>query len=248
MEGKKRILIILFILGAFVRVSAGHRSDIYRAYISNDMTRWGKVVDEMTLEKSGDHAFLLELLNYKYGYIAWCIGNGEKKKAQKLLEQADEIIAVLEKANYQLSWINGYKSAFFGYKIGLNPLRAPFWGPKSLDCAQTAVRLDPNNYFGYVQLGNAEFYMPAAFGGSKKVALDYFLKAEKLIEADRESLKENWNYLSLLAMIGQALTETGNYDKAKAAYDKALNLEPGFLYVKNELYPQLLEKRNKAKP
>ena len=89
--------------------------------------------------------------------------------------------------------------------------------------------------------------MPAAFGGSKKKALEYLLTAQKLIEKDASQLNENWNYLSLLAFIGQAQMEIKEYTLAKTTFDKILKLEPGFSWVKDELYPQLLNKINNEK-
>jgi len=91
-------------------------------------------------------------------------------------------------------------------------------------------------------LGNSEFYLPAAFGGSKKEAIEYFLKAKELIEKDSASLSDDWNYLSLLIVIGQTYTYLKDYVSAQKVYVGILELEPGFLYVKDDLYPKLLKK------
>jgi tetratricopeptide (TPR) repeat protein len=105
-----------------------------------------------------------------------------------------------------------------------------------------AIEHDKENPYGYIQYGNSQFYMPAVFGGSKKVALQYFKTAEKLMESDQEKIKENWNYLNLLAFIAITYTEINDYAMAKAYYDKILKIEPDFLWVKDELYPALLNK------
>ena len=52
----------------------------------------------------------------------------------------------------------------------------------------------------------------------------------------------NWNYLSLLVVIGQTYTYLKDYASAQNVYENILNLEPGFLYVKDDLYPKLLKK------
>jgi len=96
--------------------------------------------------------------------------------------------------------------------------------------------------FGHVQYGIAYFYMPAMFGGSKTVAIEHFLDALKLMEANQEALSNDWNYLNLLTLIGQSYQEIKEYDKAKLFYQKALDKEPNFLWVKNELMPELLKK------
>ncbi len=46
----------------------------------------------------------------------------------------------------------------------------------------------------------------------------------------------------LLIVIGQSHNYLNNYASAKLVYEKILDLEPGFLYVRDELYPQLLKK------
>ena len=129
-----------------------------------------------------------------------------------------------------------------GVRIALNPIIAPVIGIKTIESARLAVELDLDNYFGYVQLGNLKYYIPSAFGGSKKEALAYYLKARELIEKNPEDTIENWNYLWLLAVIGQSYYYLHDYVSAKSIYDQILEIEPGFLYLTDELYPELLKK------
>ena len=124
----------------------------------------------------------------------------------------------------------------------MNKLLAPFIGNKSLDCARNAVSQDENNYLAWVQLGNAEFYKPKALGGSKAEAIIYFTRAQLIMESNPPELKENWNYLSLLTVIAQSYSYTGDYAKSKQYLDKILSIEPDFAWVKNELYKQLYDK------
>jgi len=101
---------------------------------------------------------------------------------------------------------------------------------------------NPQNPMGYIQYGNSQFYMPPIFGGSKKEAVEHFIKAEKLMEKDKSKTENDWNYLSLLALIGQSYFAMEDYTNAKIYYDKALTVEPNFLWVKKELLPQLMGK------
>ena len=221
---------------------ASYKSDIYISYINSNMTQWGKVIDEMNLQKNKSNAFKMELINYQYGYIAWCISVRKVESAKKYLALAEESLEVLEKSTYKLSLVNAYKAAFYGYRIGLNKLKAPFIGLKSVECARLAIQLDKQNPYGYLQYGNSEYYKPVIFGGSKTDALKYFEKAEELMQLDADQIKEDWNYLNLLTFMAQVYEETKNYESAKAYYQKILNIDPGFLRVKNILYPQFLKK------
>jgi tetratricopeptide (TPR) repeat protein len=241
MERTKHFIVFIFLLFGYINLSASHKKEIYMAYINNDMTKWAQVLDHMQLHRHQSKSFKMELINYQYGYIAWCIGNDKKDLAEKYLSLAEKNLNDLKKANYKLSQVQAYQSAFYGYRIGLNMFKAPYLGLKSIDCAKLSMITDSENPYGFIQYGNSQYYMPAVFGGSKTVALEYFKKAEKLMERHIMQIHNDWNYLSLLTLMAQAYTETKNYETAKAYYLKILKIEPNFLWVKNELYPQFLK-------
>jgi tetratricopeptide (TPR) repeat protein len=235
------IAFLLFFLAIKLSVFASFKTEIYEAYIGNNMEQWKVTIDKMNLQKSKNASFLLELLNYQYGYIAWCIGNKNEEEAKKYLELAQNNLGLLEKAKTDVSTISAYKSAFYGYEIGLNIIKAPFLGPKSLKYSKLAMEQNPQNPMGYIQYGNSQFYMPAIFGGSKKEAVEHFIKALELMEKETTRIEKDWNYLSLLTLIGQSFTEMKEYKNAKKYFEKALAIEPNFLFVKLELLPDLLE-------
>lgn len=242
MERQKYFIMLILLLFSFMSIKASYKLDIYNAYISNNMNLWKKTIDEMNQQKVKSLDFRIELLNYQYGYIAYCIGNDKKEMAESYIKQGEINIYILEKTGNFASLVNSYKSAFYGYKIGLSILKAPFIGPKSVECAKLAMRQDANNPYGFIQYANSQFYMPSAFGGSKKVALEYYKMAESIMRKKEKLFKDDWNYLSLLAMIAKTYTELNDYINAKAYYENLLKLEPNFLWVKNELYPELLKK------
>src|SRR5699024_6688361 len=124
MERKKHFTVIVMLL-AFSFLSANaqqHKKAIYKAYISNKMIDWKATIDSMQAETKKSDGFLLELINYQYGYIGWCLGNDDKKQAQTYLKLAESNVENLEKRAVYPSYVNAYKSAFYGYSIGLNKL------------------------------------------------------------------------------------------------------------------------------
>lgn len=241
-RAKHRIIIGLMIIMCCEKLIASYRSEIYNAYISNKMELWKSVIDNMNAVPDKSNEFMLELVNYQYGYIGYCLGYDKKSEARKYLDLAQKNIDILEKREYKLSVINAYKSAFCAFKMGLNILSVPINGLKSIEYAKSAIETDRENYLGYIQNGNIQFYMPSTFGGSKKEGIDFYLKAKEILERDISNTKENWNYLSLLIVIGQSYYHLNDYASAKAVYENILLLEPGFIYVRDELYPQLLKK------
>ena len=244
MERKKYLLMLILFFSTTVYAGTSYKEIIYNAYIMNDMSKWEKTIDAMNSQPDKSNAFMMELVNYQYGYIAWCLGNDKNKLAEQYLRDGEKNLDILEERNYQLTMINAYRAAFYGYRIKLNIFKAPFYGPKSLKCARLSIDLDPKNPYGYIQLGNSQYYMPEVFGGSKTLALEYYQKAEMLFEKDTSGTTENWNYLNLLVTIAQAFDHLKDYDSARRYYQKILSVEPAFAWVKNELYPALLKKMN----
>jgi hypothetical protein len=242
MERTKYKIVVLLLICCLAPLKGSYKSDVYSAYISNNMQLWKSVIDKMNKVNTKDINYRLELLNYQYGYIAWCIGNNRNEEAKIYLDLAEKSLTQLPQDNHYQSIVNSYKSAFYGYRIGLNRILATFLGFRSVDCAKQAIRLDMENPFGYIQYGNIEFYMPSVFGGSKSEALKYYLRAKDLMEKNREDLYENWNYLNLLTLIGMTYSYTNDYLQSKWYFEKILTIEPGFTWVKNELYPEILKK------
>ncbi len=234
MEKSKCIFLILFCLGfTFVY---GQNKSIYDAYKSGDMLAWQSTMN--AIEPKTD-AEILALINYQYGYTAWCIGQKRDDEAKKYLDSAQSLVKKLEKKDYHTSTLWAYKAAFVGFEIGIDPHRAPFIGLRSLAFAKQSTKADPSNYFAYLQLGNSAFYTPKVFGGSKKDAIGYYLHALELIEKDAQLLRDNWNYLNLLATIINAYYEMGDYERAQTYCTKALSVAPDFSWVKHTLYPKI---------
>ena len=98
------------------------------------------------------------------------------------MEFAEINVELLEKQSYKLSYVNSYKSALYGFQLGLALNKTPFIGPKSVECAETAIKSDKINPFGYIQYGNSQYYMPVTFVGSKTVAIEYYKAAQILRE------------------------------------------------------------------
>ena len=239
---------IVIMLFCMVDAVASYRQEIYNCYITGNMNKWKNTIDRLNNEKRTEPGVIIELVNYQYGYIGWAIGNKMNDEARIYLDLAEKNLDKLDKYASYNSLVNAYRAAFYGYRIGMNKILAPFLGGKSLDCAKAAIKQDEKNYFGFVQLGNIEFYMPAAFGGSKTEAINYYTKAQALMESDQSVIKENWNYLSLLTVLAQAYTYTEDYIKSRQYIDKILSIEPGFAWVKNELYKQLYDKMKNKYP
>jgi tetratricopeptide (TPR) repeat protein len=235
-------LYLILLIPPRTAVEPAGKEQVYTAYITNRMEGWKAVIDRMESAGTKSDEELIELVNYEYGYIGYCLGFDKKEEGKKYFEKVMVNIEKLRKSGYKPSLVNAYLSAFYGFRISFNKLSAPVSGIRGMEHAEKAIELDPGNYLGYVQYGNGKFYMPAAFGGSKKEALEYLLKARSILEKNPSALKNDWNYLSLLVLIGQTYTYIDDYESAKKMYDTILLIEPRFIYVKDMLYPALMKK------
>ena len=101
MERPKYIIAVIFLLLFTVTDSyCGNRERIYNAYISGNMDNWKRIIDEMENSKNMGSGAILELVNYQYGYIAWCMGEDNKKEARDYLELAEKNLDILENRGY----------------------------------------------------------------------------------------------------------------------------------------------------
>ncbi len=234
-----RILIVAVFLSVFLPVSASYRTDIYNAFLSADMVKWKQVLDKMDKEPTKTTAFLLELVNYQYGYIGWCLGVKREKDAQFYLEKAEKSVDLLASRSYKPAVMHAYKSLFLGFRIMMSPIKATVLGVKCLNNNESAMKLDKNNPFVVMQYANILYYKPKMFGGSRDEALKYYLQTEKLMEANPASIENDWNYLNLLATISRCYKQLGKPEKAKDYVEKALEVEPGFTWIRMDNRPSL---------
>lgn len=237
----KKIFFIVFILLPFHLFTQNSKA-IYDAYIFKNIHKWQRTIDTMEkLKKNKTDLEWLELINYQYGYIAWCISEKKHTEAEIYLKKAENNLTILLKKNYNLSMLYAYKAAFIGFSIGISFYKAPFIGGKSYEYAEKALKLSPKNAFAYQQLGNIKFYSPKIFGGSKNEALTNYLKALQIMEKTPSNLNNNWNYINLLSNIAMTYKKLGNNSMQKKYYQKIQRLVPQCKWIK-DLYATDKEK------
>lgn len=214
---------------------------IFDTYIKGDMGPWKTVIMGLEKKVGNDIHGQLELINYYYGYTGWLIRMEDDDLADKSIDKTNELIdRVLKKSpNDATAW--AYKGALAGMEIGLHPYKAMFMGPKSIEYIDKSLSLDPQNTQGHLEKGNASYYTPSMFGGSKTEAIESYKKAIRLMESNKLT-NENWMYINALTVLAQAYEKTDQFTKADQVYKKILKLEPNFTWVKDELYPNFKKK------
>lgn len=186
------------------------------------------------------------LLLYYRSLALWrtaSINMGMKKNAEakKMLEEAD---GLLEQANKRTSTAEALAlhSSVLGQMIGLsgNPLSGMTLGPKAGGYLDRAKEMEPRNPRVWLISGMSAMFTPKMFGGGPDKAEKDFRKAADLFPADSPTPPApSWGRADVYIWLGQALQQQDKKDEARAAYQKALELQPGNQWVTRVLLPSL---------
>ncbi len=232
------ILLILLILSVWqVSAQVDYDAELYGLYLSGRMKGWESVMLRMETQaaQSADMKLLFDLLLAEYGYIGYCLSQDLTDKASVWLEKAENHLDKL--LSKEPSWSRPYalKGAFYGFRISLRPSRAVIEGPKSLRNIEKAIDLDPSEPMAWFEYGNAEFYRPAAFGGSKTRGIDHYEKAIGFYEKNNAKISDNWYYIHMLMILVSAYETTSQPEKARETCQKILRVEPRFEALKEKV-------------
>ena len=243
-----RIWLISLFLICTATISIGqnaYREPIYLAYVQGDMSRWEAIIRLME-ERSDDFSDeeRKELISYYYGYISFLLETDQKDKVQDYIIKGEKHLNLLLKSASNDVTVLAYKGAFIGFKIGSNMFRTLTLGKESISYINRAYKLDSQNVQAILDKGNLLYHMPGIFGGDKKEAVRLYEKAVLRMEK-HQNLKQNWLYLNVLTTIARHYEEEKQWQKAVLIYEKILQQEPEFSWVKDTLYPAA--KRTAAK-
>lgn len=164
------------------------------------------------------------------------------KYYEDAVAHAEQIVAVKEYESEGKTLLAG----IYMMKIATSSMSAVTLSPKVHSLLDDAQKSDPGNPRPYIIRGTMKYQTPGIFGGSYEDAAKNFSKAIQLFEKQEnvDSLKPHWGYIESLAWLGRSQEKLENYDAAKFAYQKALNVEPNYGWVKYSLLPQLMKKLN----
>jgi tetratricopeptide (TPR) repeat protein len=132
-------------------------------------------------------------------------------------------------------------SSCFGLKISFSPLKGMYWGPKSRSLMGKARDLAPLNPRVALLDAIGIYNMPSMFGGGKEKGLAGFMHAAELFDRwnGADSLQPDWGKEQVHAWIGNAYLERGESMLAKREFEKALDINPEYGWVKYVLMPKV---------
>jgi tetratricopeptide (TPR) repeat protein len=241
----RRILFVALLFALAGLNAQDYQSLIYKHYLDGHMDLWEGVMEQMEQEyrRSKNTRLLLDLTEAQYGYIGYCLGDKQKKRAKSELAKAMDHIEILKKNMEPNPRVYSLEGAFYGFMIRFEPLRVRKYGALSEEANKRALELDSREAQAWMEKANIAFYKPAFAGGDKEEAVTLYEKAVSLFEAFPEGLTNNWLYLNCQVGLAMAYEETDRLQAARKLYEKMLRREPTFQWVSKDLYPRLLEKQ-----
>lgn len=185
------------------------------------------------------------ILHYRgyalYRQATLLIERGPEAEIRRILEEAN---TALEASANSLQWPETYalRSSVYGQLIGLSPgpITAMRYGPRADREMDRAVELGPRNPRVWLLRGIGLIFKPGLFGGGADKAERDIRKALELFPTDTAPTpRPAWGYAEAWAWLGQALARQNRRDEARAAYHKALEIQPEFGWVTHVLLPAL---------
>lgn len=220
---------------------------IYEAYVQGRMSLWTATLRSMESDyaRNPDPALLYDILLAQYGLIGYYLGTDEPERGEAILERAEKNLEALARIpKYEVSSLV-FDGAFLAFRISLRPIRSVQLGPRSYRRIEQALELDENDSRVWIEKGNAAFFTPPIFGGSKSEAILHYNQAIRLLEKDMPN-NHRWLYLSTLVSLANAYEKTGDLKSAIEVLEKALAFEPRFKWVKDEMLPGFRQRASDA--
>lgn len=160
--------------------------------------------------------------------------------AQNLTVDADTAIDSLNKAmkvmeaHVETTPIDGEAWALlaqiYGLKIGYEPMKGAFYGPKSGKALNHAFKYAPQSPRTHLVKAVSEYNTPAMFGGSKAAALKSLDQAIGLFKSDTSN--NQWGEPEAYVWRGLTHLSQNNLEKAMQDWQHALDIAPNYGWAK----------------
>lgn len=194
------------------------------------------------------------LSHYYLAYVDYriCIMYTSQKDDDSALDYLEEGVKHLERSidlNPKFSDSHSLLASLFGFKIGFHWYLGMTLGPKSGSYFEKALQMDSLNPRTYLLLGISKYNTPKMFGGGMDKAETNLIKAIQLYGriSPTDSLLPTWGHEEAYAWLGKVYMEKKEYEKAQIQFEKALEIKPGYGWVKYQLLNELNEKIKKDK-
>ena len=233
------VLLTVWVTTCIWAQTADIKKSMYQAYLFSSKKTWKENVVKLEKKYSATSSKedLYLLASSYYGILNATMADKDEDTFDEYIDIAKDKTNELMELDEKHSSARALKAAIYSLEMAYSPWKGMYLGSRSDKLISKAVKYDSTNPFAWKMRGSSLLYTPAMFGGDPEEAIEVLKKSVKLFEADTENLQYNWLYLDALALLGQAYLKTDNQNMAIATYEKALEIEPDFGWVKYSLLP-----------
>ena len=185
--------------------------------------------------------YYIALADYRMVNLLLAAGEENKDAASGHLKSAVEHLRESTRIDPRSADAYALLSSAYGRQISLSPAKSIFLGPKAQKALRKAVKLAPDNPRVVLSAAIGAFNTPKMFGGSKERAMQGLQRATELFAREEpvDPIQPVWGHSQTYAWLGVAYLDRGELDSARAAFEKALEIDPEFGWVKYVLLPEL---------
>jgi tetratricopeptide (TPR) repeat protein len=184
------------------------------------------------------------LAHYYAGFahkrIVEIAGQDDEELALKHLDTSIDHLEKAVEADDEFAEAHALLASVYGQKLGHKPQLGMVLGPKTSKTMERAKKLAPDNPRVVMMQATSDLFTPKTWGGDPEKAIEGFQRATKLFESHTPSgpLQPDWGHSESYAWLGIAHMKQDQYEKARTALTKALEIDPDFNWVKHVLLPE----------
>ncbi|NBB75684.1 MAG: tetratricopeptide repeat protein [Bacteroidetes bacterium] len=186
--------------------------------------------------------YYIGLANYR---IATRFLDRDEDRADALIDDGiDRLDAAIE-AQPESAEAHALLSTLYGLKARGGMFSGMRYGPRADGAIERAQQLAPSNPRVLLLHAVSLLNKPSRWGGDRDGAIAALNRAIQQFEAARPSddaLQPRWGHADAYAWVGIAHMKGGDTAQARAAFEQALAVRPGYSWVEAGLLPQLAAK------
>lgn len=217
-------------------------ADMYNAYLSGYSTIWKQAIEaaKQSYIHTPDSESKFQWALAEFGLLNANMADPDEELFNTYVKSCEEKLNELIKSGYRTGDAKALLSALAGFKIAFSPWKGMILGPKATQLVDEALEEAPQSPIVWYLYGNNQLFTPEMWGGSIANAVQAYKKSITLFELQNHS--DSWLYLEVHAWLGQALVTNKQFEEALIVYEKALEAEPDFRWVSENLLPSLKNK------
>lgn len=168
-------------------------------------------------------------------------GDRNREAASGHLESAVDHLREATRIDPQSAEAHALLASVYGRQIGLSPVKSMILGPRAGRAIGKALELAPDNPRVVLSAAIGDYNTPKMFGGNKERAMQGFRRATELFSREKpaDPVEPSWGHGEAWAWLGIAYVDRDEKEPAGAAFEKALQIDPEFGWVKYVLLPEL---------